>query len=200
MKASKSLAALFAAAVLAGAMAVPALADETTVPVTYQVPSTYTLKIPDEIEAKNTKFAEYISTTTRNIANGQQLIVTVSGDDLFGGGEGDFIATIYGLKLYRKGDTKGQEKIVQVPLYHLNLEELKRTLAEDGLKLPESTFVIAAFRGTEDSQSIGGGIEIDVPVNYDGTPTIEAGTYTNTMIFTASMLGTPPTPTAPPAA
>lgn len=197
MKASKSLAALFAAAVLAGAMAVPALAEETTVPVTYQVPSTYTLKIPDEIEAKNTKFAEYISTTTRNIANGQQLIVTVSGDDLFGGGEG---ATIYGLKLYRKGDTKGQEKIVQVPLYHLNLEELKRTLAEDGLKLPVNDFVIAAFRGTDDGQSMGGGIVIDEPLNFDQTPTIEAGTYTNTMIFTASMLGTPPTPTAPPAA
>lgn len=199
MKASKSLAALFAAAVLAGAMAVPALADVTTVPVTYQVPSTYTLKIPDEIEAKNTKFAEYISTTTRNIANGQQLIVTVSGtgDDLFGGRPG---ATLYGLKLYRKGDTKGQEKIVQVPLSHLNLEELKRTLELDGLTPPVNDFVIAAFRGTEDRLSMGGGIVIDVPVNYDDTPTIEAGTYTNTMIFTATMLGTPPTPTTPPTA
>lgn len=197
MKASKSLAALFAAAVLAGAMAVPALADVTTVPVTYQVPSTYTLKIPDEIEAKNTKFAEYISTTTRNIANGQQLIVTVSGDDLFGHGEG---ATMYGLKLYRKGDPVGQEKKVQVPLSPFNPDEVKNTLAEDGLKPPELTFLIAAFRGTDDRLSMGGGIEIDVPLNYDDTPTIEAGTYTNTMIFTASMLGTPPTPTAPPAA
>lgn len=184
MKTAKILAALLWAAMLAGVMAVPALAQDT-MQVTYQVPDTYTVSIPSTITlpASGTANAE-IRTTAQNISNGRQLIVTVPNSEIATSGND------HSITLLRVGDAAGSAKKVASAVTVAVPTAIDSTLASGQ---PSNTLLVATFKGTATGGASGGTLAFAAVTDADGDNIINAGHYAKTVTFTVTMLGTAPT-------
>lgn len=178
MKASKSLAALFTAAVLTGTMAVPALAENHTMSVTYTAENKWTVSIPATVTLSDTVVVQQaITASAMNIQPEKVLHVSV---------------------LDKTADNASTITAGEITLSNKDDATITTTskvsLTSAGEKIGVNA-VVASFAGVDTAAQTGTGTLYYSALTANGgtaaAPLILAGEYTGTIIFQIAVADKP---------